>query len=144
MSFLSSFDISGSAMSAQRTRMDIIAQNIANAETTTSEDGEPYTRQLVTFEEKVTFKRALSDKRAKYRFGGVTVAKVSKDTVSEYKYVYEPEHPDADEDGYVKYPNVNNAKEQIDLMAATTSYNANAAAFEALKNAAKVALSIGK
>lgn len=143
MSFLTSMDISKNALSAQRLRMDIITQNIANAETTKTEDGGPYRRQMVSFAEKKSFKKILGETQGKYCYDGVTVAAVVKDDAP-FKPVYNPSHPDADENGYVLMPNVNKTVETLDLMAATRSYEANITALNAIKSMASKALSIGK
>jgi flagellar basal-body rod protein FlgC len=143
MSFLSSLDISASALSAQRTRMDIIAQNIANADTIKTEDGTPYRRQLVVFEEKNSFKSYLGESRKKARPAGVKIAAVIKDE-SPLTPVYDPTNPEADENGYIYMPNVDKTKETIDAMAASNSYNANITALNAIKAMASKALEIGK
>lgn len=143
MSFLSSMDISKNALSAQRLRMDVITQNLANAETTKTQDGTPYVRQLVVFEERKSFKEVLGEQKKKLKYEGVTVAKVVKDD-SPLNPVYDPTHPDANEDGYVMMPNVDKTKETLDLMAAYRSYEANVAALEAIKNMAQKALTIGQ
>lgn len=143
MSFLTSLDIGKNALSAQRLRLDIIAQNIANAETTKTSDGGPYRRQLVVFEEKKSFKNILGEKRGQTSYDGVTVAKVIKDE-SPFVPVYDPTNPDADEDGYVNMPNVDTTKETLDLLAATRSYDANITALNAVKAMASRALQIGK
>ncbi len=143
MSFLSSLDISASALSAQRTRMDIIAQNIANADTIKTEDGTPYRRQLVVFEEKNSFKSYLDGSRKKAKPAGVRIAAVIKDE-SPLTPVYDPTNPEADENGYIYMPNVDKTKETIDAMAASNSYNANVTALNAIKAMASRALEIGK
>ena len=144
MSFLHSLDIAGSALAAQRTRMDIISQNIANQETYKTEDGTPYRRQLVVFEEQKSFEDYLTEKGGpKSRYEGVRIAKIVEDQ-SELVPIYDPSHPDADEDGYLYKPNVDNTKEQIDLLAATNSYNANVTALNAVKAISSKALEIFK
>ena len=150
MAFLSSFDISASGLSAQRVRMDIAAENIANIETTRTEGGDSYTRKLVTFESygEQSFQEALQN--AAHGKGyttntktGVRVSAIVEDD-REFKRVYNPEHPDADEDGYVQMPNVDWVKETVDGMSATRSYEANITAFNAIKLMAQKALDIGK
>ncbi len=142
MSFLNSLDIGRNALSAQRLRMDVITQNIANAETTRTSDGGPYRRQMVVFEERKSFKSILGEKR-KENYEGVNVAAVVKDDAP-FTPVYDPTNPDANEDGYVMMPNVDKTKEQLDLMAATRSYEANITAINAVKAMASRALQIGK
>lgn len=143
MAFLSSLDIGSSALSAHRLRMDVITQNIANAETTRTVDGKPYTRQMVVMQEKTSFNKLLKDKINGADYEGVKVTEVVKDD-SPYKTVYDPTHPDADENGYVLMPNVDTTKEMIDLMAATRTYEANVTAVNAVKAMAIKALQIGK
>lgn len=147
MAFLNSLNIGGSALSAQRLRMDIIAQNLANSQTTRTESGEPYRRQQVIFAERGNFSNVLAskmaNKREKSQLSGVLVAQVVEDETP-LKPVYDPTHADADENGYVYMPNVDTAKEQIDLMAATRSYDANITVVNAVKSMAVKALQIGK
>lgn len=143
MSFLGSLDIGRNALSAERLRMDIISQNIANAETTRTQSGGPYTRQMVVFEEKTSFKKLLGEKQGKLNYEGVNVASVVKDKAP-YTPVYDPTNPDADKDGYVMMPNVDRTKETLDMMAASRSYDANITAINAVKAMASRALQIGK
>lgn len=143
MSFLSSLDISASALSAQRTRAEIISQNISNQQTYKTEDGTPYRRQLVVFREKKTFHQYLGESRGEMRNAGVKIAAVVKDE-SPLTPVYEPENPDADADGYIYMPNVNNAIEQADLMDATNSYSANLTAMNRVMQMYTKAMEIGK
>lgn len=143
MSFLSSMDISASALSAQRTRMDIIAQNIANADNYKTEDGTPYRRQLVVFEEKKTFKSYLTESKTKTKLAGVEIASVIKDETP-FTPVYDPDNPAADENGYIYMPNVDKTKETIDAMAASNSYSANITALNVIKAMASKALEIGR
>ncbi len=145
MGLFQGFDIAASGMTAQRFRMDTIAENIANVNTTRTEDGTPYTRQIVTFEEKTvsaTFSSVLSD-TTQFQGNGVKVASVSDDTETDYTLVYEPSHPDADENGYVTYPNVNTVTEMTNLIDCSRAYEANVTAFEALKGMVQAGLSIG-
>ena len=147
MAFLSSLDICGSALTAQRFRSDIISQNITNSEVTNTGNGKPYTRKLVVFEERneSSFRNVLSSKmrgREAYT-GGVRVTKVVEDTTP-YTPVYNPTHPDANEDGYVMMPNVNKTEEMLDLMAASSAYDANLTALNAIKAMASSALRIGR
>ncbi len=143
MSFISSMNISQNALSAQRLRLDVITQNIAMAEVTRTADGTPYRRQLVVFEEKKAFKDYFVENQRKMTYEGVTVAGVIKDQ-TDFIPVFDPAHPDANEDGYVMMPNVNKTEETLDLMAAEQSYNANVQAFNAVKYMASKALTIGK
>ncbi len=145
MSFLSSFNISASGMTAQRLRLDVAAENIANIETTRTEDGTPYRRKLVVLEADREssfgriFQKAAGDGN---RYGVKATAVIDDQT--ELKPVYDPEHPDADESGYVMMPNVDLIEEITDAMAATRSYEVNITAYNAMKLMAQKALEIGK
>lgn len=146
MSFLSSMNISASGLTAQRQRLDIISENITNVNTTRTESGGPYRRKMVVFEpvEKQDFKSILSKKaQTQNQKGGVMITQIVEDE-REFKPVYDPEHPDADADGYVMMPNVDLIKETIDSMSATRSYDANITALNAIKMMATKALEIGK
>lgn len=146
MSFLSSFDISASGLTAQRQRLDVAAQNLSNTETTRTESGGPYRRKMVVLQEVPTtsfrtrFNSALNRNASK---GGVKVTEIIEDQ-RDLNPVYDPDHPDANEEGYVMMPNVDPVKETIDGMAATRSYEANITAFNAMKLMAQKALEIGK
>ena len=146
MSLFQTFDINTSALTAQRFRMDVISQNVANVTTTRTEDGTPYTRKIVTFREKnvTPFSKVLSNTREAYLGNGVKVSKVSEDTESEYVMKYDPSHPDADENGYVSYPNVNIITEMTNMIDASRSYEANLTAFETSKAIALKGLELGK
>ena len=126
--------------------MDIISENIANANTTRTQDGTPYVRKVVTFGEKgaqTPFSRILNERLDHYSGRGVKVTKVQDDTWTQMNIVYDPSHPDADENGYVTYPNVNTVTEMTNLIDASRSYEANATAFNASKNLATRGLEIG-
>lgn len=146
MSLFQSFNINTSALTAQRFRMDVISENVANVTTTRTEDGTPYTRKIVTFrEKKVTpFSRVLANTREAYLGNGVKVSRVSEDTTSDYIMKYEPSHPDADENGYVSYPNVNIITEMTNMIDASRAYEANLTAFETSKAIALKGLELGK
>ncbi len=149
MAYLSSFDIAASGMSAQRLRMDIAAENIANIDTTRTEAGGPYRRKVVQLESygEGSFRDALRSASRGMGFSGrsagVRVAGILEDD-REMKRVYNPGHPDADAEGYVNYPNVDLLKETVDSMSATRSYEANVTALNAMKLMAQKALDIGK
>ncbi len=143
MSFLNTLDITASALTAERLRMDIISQNMTNIDTTRTQDGDPYRRQLVVFEERpLQFETALEQAAGRMTNttssssnkvgGGVQVQEIIEDE-SEFVPVYNPTHPDADEAGYVLMPNVDRAEEMVDLMAATHSYNANITTLNVIK-----------
>jgi len=158
MAFLSSLDIGGSALSAERLRIDIITQNIANQETYNTADGDAYRRQLVVFQEKKTFKDTLNGfgmdvkstynrgtyylaRKEKYQSAGVAAIRVIED-MTPFIPVYDPANPLADENGYIYKSNVNNSKEQIDLLAAQRAYEANASAVAAVKTMLSKAMSL--
>ena len=145
MSVFTSFDINSSGMTAQRYRMDIISENVANANTTRTEDGTPYRRKAVTFQEKgsqTNFSHVLNKATDKYSGTGVKVSGVHEDMTTEMNMVYDPSHPDADENGYVTYPNVNIITEMTNLIDASRGYEANATAFEATKSVALKGLNL--
>lgn len=122
MALFDSFEISASALTAERLRMDTVANNLANVNTTRGEDGEPFRRQLVVFQERPAWPGP----------GGVRVTRIVEDP-SPLRRVYDPGHPDADADGYVSYPNVNVVTEMVDLIAASRAYEANLTAFQTAK-----------
>ena len=145
MSIFDSFDINASGMTAERFRMDIIAQNIANANTTRTQDGSRYVRKVVTFAEKESqtpFTHILRKTTDRYSGKGVKVDKVQDDTWTQANMVYDPSHPDADENGYVTYPNVNTVTELTNLIDSSRAYEANATAFNASKTMATRGLDI--
>lgn len=143
MSFLSGMDISASGLTAQRMRMDVISENIANIDTTRTEDGNPYTRKYVVMEERnPNFSEVLDKSRDSSSYGGVRVAEIGEDA-SDYKLQYDPTNPDADADGYVRLPNVDLNQEMVDLMGAYRSYEANVTAFGAYKDMAAKTFEIG-
>ncbi|AZR73883.1 flagellar basal body rod protein FlgC [Anoxybacter fermentans] len=145
MSLFDSFNISASGLTAQRLRMDIISNNIANVNTTRTPEGGPYKRQMPVFAErkpKFVLPKASDDIRS--RIGqGVKVVGIKKDT-SPPKLVYNPEHPDANEDGYVAMPNIDLVSEMVDMIEATRAYEANVTALNSTKNMAMKALEIGR
>ena len=147
MALFQAFDISASGMTAERFRTDIIAQNIANVNTTRTEDGTPYRRKIVTFSEKqvTPFSDYYNTSRNAGRIGnGVKVSSVKEDKETDFVMEYDPSHPDADENGYVSYPNVNTVTEMTNLIDATRAYEANTTAFDASKSMAQAGLQIGK
>lgn len=146
MGLFQSFNISASGMTAQRFRTDIIAENIANVNTTRTENDEPYRRKLVVFQEKnvTPFSQFFSTSKNGAIGNGVKVRRVTEDYTNDFIMEYDPANPDADENGYVSYPNVNTVSEMTDLIDATRAYEANATAFEASKSIAQTGLSIGQ
>lgn len=145
MSVYSGMNISASGMTAQRLRLDIISQNIANVNTTRDENGNPYRRKAVVFAEKdmTPFGDILLRTAGKVG-NGVKVTKIVEDTHTQMRRVYDPSHPDADDEGYVSYPNVNIVQEMTDMIDATRAYEANVTAFNATKSMAMKGLEIGK
>ncbi len=145
MNFLSSLNISGSGLTAQKMRMDIISQNIANADVTKTAAGGPYVRKMVvlrSMEGGNNFRSALDNATAA-KATGVKVDKILEDSAP-FVPVYDPTHPDADKDGYVMMPNVNTTQEMIDMLGASRAYEANVTAFNAAKAMALKALEIGR
>lgn len=146
MGFFSSLDIGASGLTAQRLRMDTISQNIANVNTTRTENGTPYRRRTVILEEKdnTTFSDYLTQSsKEKLIGGGVRVSSIVEDA-SPFKRNYDPGHPDADEEGYVLLPNIDIVTEMVNMISATRTYEANVTSMNATKSMAMKALEIGK
>ena len=166
MSFLSTINIIGSGMTAQQTRLDVISENVSNMNTTRTEGGGAYRRKTVTFEAeagkdgfRMAFERAKERQRRKIVYGGgyaslvypssrgyesaggVRVAEIGEDD-SEMPMVYDPTHPDANDEGYVEMPNVTLVKEITDAMAASQAFSANVTAFNTLKSVISSGLEI--
>lgn len=137
MELLPGFAISGSALSAQKLRLDIIGNNIANISTTRTENGGPYKRQMPVFEE-----RLRGEMGDGFRGNGVKVSRIVEDD-SPPRLEYNPEHPDANEQGFVSLPNINMVDEMVDMITATRAYEANVTAFNTAKTMALKALEIG-
>ncbi len=167
MSMFSAFNINASGMTAERYRMDVISENVANASTTRTADGTPYRRKLVTFAEKsgsTSFEHVFGEtlhrshvrtrvnhnhvvSQAVHGYGqpgaGVKVSGLHEDYATEMNMVYDPSHPDADENGYVTYPNVNIITEMTNMIDASRAYEANSTAFNASKAIALKGLELG-
>ncbi|ALS80029.1 flagellar basal body rod protein FlgC [Planococcus kocurii] len=151
MSLFSGFNISASGLTANRMRMDVVSANIANANTNRAElvDGEwvPYRRKSVELSQSGTspFANQLQSamNRGNTAVTGVNVSEIREDQTP-FTLTYDPEHPDAGEDGYVRSSNVDPLKEMVDLMSATRSYEANVTALNASKSMFMKALEIGK
>ena len=128
MGLFDAIDISGSGLSAERLRMDVTAENLANASTTRGPDGGPYRRKSVVLEQQGGggFGAALAQAR------GVQVAGIAEDPAPPRR-MYDPGHPDADADGYVAMPNVNPVTEMVDLITASRAYEANVTAMQTAK-----------
>jgi flagellar basal-body rod protein FlgC len=133
------FDISASALMAERRRMDLIANNIANAKTTHGVDGKPYQRKYAIFKTILEDEGVSLDEPGYFREKGVKVDRIVTDK-SPFLKVYDPSHPDADEKGYVEYPNVNVIEEMVDLIAASRAYEANVAVIKTTKQITQRAL----
>jgi flagellar basal-body rod protein FlgC len=153
----------GSGLAAQRKRMESIASNIANAQTTKTEDGKPYRKKSVIIKEDQSSRTARSTQAGPalrltttsprhIRAGGIQhtatkeiaqpiiTAEVVEATPDQVKMVYDPHHPDADSEGYVAYPDVNPVEEMVDMMTAARAYEANIAAMDAFKSMVQKAL----
>jgi len=126
-------DVSASGLAAQRRRLEVIAENLANAETTRTAEGGPYRRKQIIFSEAL-------DAAAE---GGVEVEEISED-LSPGKRVYQPGHPNANDEGYVELPNVSVMQEMVDMIGATRAYEANVTALNATKSMIRRALDIGR
>lgn len=134
MSVFSGMRISASGLSAERLRMDTISSNVANIKTTRTEDGGAYKRKVAVFEENYDEKMGML---------GVKTVAIEEDK-SPLRKLYEPEHPDADEQGYVEYPNVDLLVEMSELITASRSYESNVDTLNAQKNMISKALEIGR
>lgn len=143
MSIFNSMQISTSGLTLERLKMDTISTNIANANTTRTDEGGPYRRKDVIFEESLIRERNKLTGRFERRSSGVKVTEVMEDDEN-FKSIYDPSHPDADEDGYVLTPNVNMVDEMIDLLSAQRTYEANVTALNTSKSILKKALEISK
>lgn len=147
MGIFGMINVSASGMTAERMRMDIISENIANVETTVTENGRPYRRKTAIFQERknTEFRIPMENiNQEDNKVGnGVRVLKIAEDK-SPFKYVYNPNHPNANEEGYVAMPNVNIVKEMTDMITASRAYEANATVITTAKGMANAALSIGK
>src|ERR1700693_3069693 len=145
MTLFASLAVSGSGMSAQRPRAELLVENLANAETTRTPEGGPYRRKDVVFEEDPSvgsfsseFNSALGSNPS-----GVAVSQTMVDD-SEPLRRYMPGHPDADKDGYVAFPKINQAEDLVDLMGASRGYEANVAAISAVKDMIQRSLDLFK
>lgn len=147
MGMFGAIDAAASGLTAERLRMDVISNNIANANTTRTEGGGAYRRKVVVFEprsdeQKNAFARFLDDEVQKAGEGVRAVGIIEDD--SPMPIVYDPSHPDANADGYVEMPNLNIVNEMVDMITASRAYEANATAINAAKSMASRALEIGK
>lgn len=138
MEIMPGLAISGSALSAQKLRLDLVANNIANINTTRTEEGGPYKRHMPVFEEKL---RESMDNG--FDGAGVEVTEIVEDKSSP-RMEYNPEHPEANKDGFVALPNINIVDEMVDMISATRAYQANVTALDSGKQMALKALEIGR
>lgn len=153
MAFLSSMNIVSSGLTAQQLRLDVVSENIANMNSTRTENGETYRRKMVVFEaqgDKDSFRTALSQaagtsvSNKNYNTaGGVQVTEIVEDT-SDLKLVYDPDHPDANEFGYVEYPNIDLVVEIADAMSANQAFSANVTILNLMKTVVQKGLEIGR
>lgn len=146
MSVFQSFNIAASGLTAERLRMDIISNNISNVNTTKTNSGGPYRRQLPVFE--AVFNRELeaqekANRGEGFNGKGVRVKQIVEDE-SQFKTVYDPNHPHADENGYVHMPNVNIVKEMVDMITASRSFEANVTALSTSRQMFNAALQIAQ
>lgn len=142
MSFFKSMDISASGLTAQSFRMDVIAQNIANSDTTRTADGTPYQRRSVVLSESRPSFAAMLQQAGSATSGVEVAATVTDNTPGDL--VFNPAHPDADEQGYVHMPNVDITREYVDMIAASRAYEANLTVISATKRLALKALDLGR
>ncbi len=144
MGIFTGMNVAATGMTAQQLRLDTIAENIANASTTRTEDGTPYRRKMVVFRAQSSlsgFDQVLYNKLNTYKPNGVKVARIVEDQ-SDYKMVYDPDHPDADENGYVEYPNVDPVTEMTNMIDASRAYEAGVTSFNAGKSMLAKGLSL--
>jgi flagellar basal-body rod protein FlgC len=165
MDLLNASKISGTALAAHRTKMNVIAENLANVDTTRTKEGGPYRRKMVVFkgEDIDSFKSVIEKKQLKERQAGIVLSPIEFDSdknqdkgtgvnvdqvirsEANFRMVYNPAHPDADpETGYVKMPNVDHLTEMADMLVAKRSYEASVTALSATKDMILKALEIGK
>ena len=140
MNIISGIDVTAGALNAQKTRLEIVAQNIANAQTTRGTDGLPYQRKIVSFETEMIRQGAGANGAG---LSSVKVGRIAADNTPGQR-VFDPQHPHATPDGYVEMPNVNMAYEMVDLMTATRAYEANLSVVKNARQMALKALEIGK
>lgn len=140
--FLTSFRVSASGLAAQRLRLNLIAENVANAQTTRTREGGPYQRRDPIFSAK-PFDETLTDEITAAGSTGVTVDRIEADRAPP-RMQYDPSHPDANPDGFVAMPNIDVVTEMVNMMSASRSYESNVAVLNATKAMALKALEIGR
>lgn len=146
MNLFGLMDVSGSALEAERLRAEVIASNMANAETTRTPEGGPYRRQQVVFQSAASDQGVFANhllSETNGEVGGVEVAAVVSDNAPGLRR-YDPQHPDADKNGYVEYPDINPLTEMVDMMSATRAYDLNSSAVQATKGMIDTSLDILK
>lgn len=144
MSIFNAMQINASGLTLERFKLDTISTNIANVNTTRTEDGEgPYIKQSVEFEENIQRAQSQLADNTTAKSAGVRITGINRDA-DNVRLAYEPNHPDADEEGYVAYPNVDMAEEMVDMMTAIRTYDANVTAINSSKEVLKRALEIGR
>lgn len=147
MGFFNSMNVSASGMTVQQLRTDIISQNLANINTTRDENGDTYVRKTVVVAQRgadpTSFSSILNNQIG-FCAKGVKAVSIKDDTKTDMRMVYEPDNPDADENGYVTYPNVDTVTEMTNMIDASRSYEANVTAFNASKSMLMKTLDIGK
>jgi flagellar basal-body rod protein FlgC len=146
MNLFGVMEVSGSALAAERLRAEVVAANMANAETTRTPEGGPYRRQHVVFQSQATRLSSFADHfspRSDGDIGGVEISAVVADKAAGLRR-YDPQHPDADENGYVSYPDINPLTEMVDLLGATRAYGLNSSAVQATKGMISSSLDILK
>ena len=134
MSLFDAIDTAASGLTAERLRMDVTAENLANAQTTRGADGQPYRRKVVVLQEAAgpTFGSTLDGAMNQASTSGVRVAQIAQDATPN-RLVYDPSHPDADKRGYVSMPNVQPVTEMVDLISASRGYEANVTVMQTAK-----------
>jgi flagellar basal-body rod protein FlgC len=146
MNLFGVMDVSGSALEAERLRAEVVASNMANAETTRTADGGPYRRQHVVFQSQAPQTKSFADhfpSEANGDIGGVEISAVVTDKAAGLRR-YDPQHPDADGQGFVSYPDINPLTEMVDLLGATRAYGLNSSAVQATKGMITASLDILK
>lgn len=143
MDIFTTFEIAASGLSAQRTRLNTISSNLANAETTSTPEGGPYKKKSVVFQptQVSSFQQQLRSQLNRHA-EGVEVTRIVEDQEAPQKR-YAPSHPDSDEEGYISLPNINVLEEMVDMMSATRSYEANTTVIQSAKRMALKAIEIG-
>ena len=145
MNLMTAMDVSATGMVAERIRLNVISMNLANAKTTKTKTGLPYQRRTVIFRSSPMgrpFQQHLNEQLGDH-IQGVKVVRIEK-RGGDFKQIFDPNHPDADANGYVRYPNINMVEEMVNMLEATRSYEANVTAVKAAKNMALKALEIGR